>query len=103
MTNWAVPESVRIHLQIGRSLMMQPLRYFVLVLALVGWAAAATAQDKLKDKLDKKTGRSMQCSDSNNGDRLYGHCEIKEQSVPAGGVITVDGKQNGGISIKGWD
>jgi hypothetical protein len=23
--------------------------------------------------------------------------------VPAGGVVTVDGKQNGGITIKGWE
>jgi hypothetical protein len=31
-------------------------------------------------------------------------CAIKEQTVPAGGgAITVDGKRNGGVSVKGWD
>ena len=79
--------------------MTQSVRYFLLALALAGCAISITAQDKS----DKKSGGSMQCNDSNYGNRGYGHCEIKEQPVPAGGLITVDGKQNGGISIKGWD
>src|SRR5881392_684909 len=77
---------------------MTRLRYFLLTLAVAGFAISVAAQDKS----DKKSG-SMQCRDSDNGDRGYSHCEIKEQPVPAGGVITVDGKQNGGISIKGWE
>jgi DUF4097 and DUF4098 domain-containing protein YvlB len=32
-----------------------------------------------------------------------GHCEIKEQTIPAGGAISVDGRTNGGISVKGWN
>ena len=32
-----------------------------------------------------------------------GHCEIKEQTVAAGGAITVDARKNGGVSVKGWD
>jgi len=82
--------------------MTQLLRYFLLVLAIVGCALAAVAQDKSKEKFDKKAA-SMQCRDSNYDDRLFSHCEIKEQPVPAGGVITVDGRQNGGISVKGWE
>src|SRR2546423_8429913 len=32
------------------------------------------------------------------------HCEIKEQTLPAsGGLIKVDGRQNGGVAIKGWE
>jgi DUF4097 and DUF4098 domain-containing protein YvlB len=79
--------------------MTRAIRYFLLGLALAGFAISVAAQDKS----DKKSGGSLQCWDSNNGDRLVGHCEIKEQPVPAGGAITVDGKQNGGISIKGWE
>jgi len=79
--------------------MTRAIRYFLLALALTGFAISVTAQDKS----EKKSGGSLQCRDSFNDDRLYGHCEIKEQPVPAGGAITVDGKQNGGISIKGWE
>lgn len=79
--------------------MTRAIRYFLLALALAGLAISVAAQDKS----DKKSGGSLQCRDSDYGDRLYGHCEIKEQPVPAGGAITVDGKQNGGISIKGWE
>src|SRR5260370_4602994 len=46
---------------------------------------------------------SRRCRDYRGDDRLSSHCEIKEQTLPAGGAITVDGKTNGGISIKGWE
>lgn len=50
----------------------------------------------------KKT-EGMQCRDNNNYDDSYSHCEIKEQTLAASGAITVDGRQNGGIGVKGWD
>jgi DUF4097 and DUF4098 domain-containing protein YvlB len=53
--------------------------------------------------MEKRYDRTLQCGDSGDFGRSFSHCEIKEQPVPAGGVIIVDGKQNGGISIKGWD
>lgn len=38
-----------------------------------------------------------------NGSRAR-HCEVKEQTLAAtGGVLKVDGMQNGGISVKGWE
>ena len=38
-----------------------------------------------------------------NDDRAR-FCEVREQTIPArGGTITVDGGQNGGISVTGWD
>lgn len=46
---------------------------------------------------------SMTCSDSWYSDRLMGQCEIREQRIPAGGMLTVDARKNGGVSIKGWD
>lgn len=51
---------------------------------------------------DKSRG-SLSCRDNWYNDRLMSHCEIKEQTAPAGGVITVDARKNGGVSVKGWD
>jgi DUF4097 and DUF4098 domain-containing protein YvlB len=76
--------------------MIKALRYALLALAVTGLTAGAIAAQK-GDKA------SMQCRDNNGDGRLVGHCEIKEQTLPAGGGITVDGKQNGGITIKGWE
>jgi len=75
--------------------MNKSLRYTLAALAIVGFIGVATAQ--------KKSEGSLECRDWQGNDRLQSHCEIKEQTLPAGGIITVDGKQNGGISIKGWE
>ena len=87
--------------------MTKSLRHLSFALAVLALAAAAVvAQDKDKSdksKFDKKSESSLECREYRDTDRLFGHCEIKEQTLPAGGAITVDGKQNGGISIKGWD
>ena len=50
-----------------------------------------------------KSRGSLNCGDNWSSDRLEGHCEIREQTVPAGGTITVDASKNGGVSVKGWD
>ena len=87
--------------------MTKSLRRLSFAFALLGLAVAGVAaQDKDKSdktKFEKKSESSLECREYRNNDRLFGHCEIKEQTLPAGGAITVDGKQNGGISIKGWD
>jgi len=75
--------------------MNKSLRCALAALAIVGFIGVATAQ--------KKSESSLDCRDGGGNDRLQSHCEIKEQTLPAGGMITVDGKQNGGISIKGWE
>jgi hypothetical protein len=31
------------------------------------------------------------------------YCEMREQTIAYGGKLSVDGGQNGGVSIKGWD
>src|SRR5438132_13931464 len=74
--------------------MIKSLRYAFVVLAITGCMAGAVSAQK-------KTESSMKCGDSRNDDRLYSHCEVKEQTLTAGGGLTVDGKQNGGIAIKG--
>jgi DUF4097 and DUF4098 domain-containing protein YvlB len=50
-----------------------------------------------------KEERGLSCGDNWGGDRAS-HCVIKEQTVAAtGGTITVDGRKNGGVTVKGWD
>ena len=71
---------------VGRSL---------LIAALVTFAGVAVfAQNK-----------TLQCrEDSWFNDRLVNHCEMREQTLtPSGGTISIDGRQNGGVSVKGWD
>jgi DUF4097 and DUF4098 domain-containing protein YvlB len=69
----------------------------VLIAALVTFSGVAVlAQDR---------GKSLACrQDTWYNDRLVGHCEIREQTLaPSGGTIGIDGRQNGGVSVKGWD
>jgi hypothetical protein len=48
---------------------------------------------------------SLTCHDQDNygNDSRAQHCEVKEQAIAATGTINVDGMQNGGISVKGWE
>ena len=64
--------------------------------------AALSLMGVLTFAQDKARG-SLTCRDSWDSDRLMGHCEIREQTVAAGGTITVDARKNGGVAVKGWD
>lgn len=66
--------------------------------ALILMMTTATALSVFADQ-----DKSMACRDDWNNDRQSTHCEIKEQTLPAAGLISVDGRQNGGVSVKGWD
>ncbi len=70
----------------------------VLIVALLSLASLfALAQDK-------GSKESLACRDNWYSERLVGHCEVREQTIAAsGGVLSVDGRQNGGVSVKGWD
>src|SRR5215218_9811447 len=70
----------------------------LLIAALVTFTGVAAFAQRDKD-------RSLSCRENNNyNDRLVSNCEIREQTLaPSGGTIAIDGKQNGGISVKGWD
>lgn len=74
----------------------------VLVAALVttaGLTGLAQKTDKLKTK-----DNSLACRDNWRNDELVGNCEIREQTLAlSGGTIGIDGRQNGGVSVKGWD
>jgi len=64
---------------------------------------SAVAQRSGRDHGDHKEDRGLSCNDNWGGDRAS-HCVIKEQAITAtGGTITVDGKKNGGVTVRGWD
>lgn len=47
---------------------------------------------------------SLSCNDQDNyNEGRARHCEVKEQTIGATGTLNVDGRQNGGISVKGWE
>lgn len=56
-------------------------------------AASALAQQK-----------SLSCDHGGmNQSKMVTHCEMREQTVPFGGRLSVNPGQNGGVSIKAWD
>lgn len=58
------------------------------------------AQEKDKEKFKNKTYSREFCSgDWSNGDKVSGR-DLRETTLP-GGNLTVDGKRNGGISVRG--
>ena len=79
------------------------LRYTILLsVALCLACGSAVAQRGEREDRGKEE-RGLSCNDNWGGDRAS-HCVIKEQMVAAtGGTITVDGRKNGGVTVKGWD
>jgi hypothetical protein len=74
-----------------------------LVAALVATAGITTLAQK-NDKIKVKDG-SLTCREQSwYNDKLVGNCEVREQTLAlSGGTIAIDGRQNGGVSVKGWD
>src|ERR1051326_7328219 len=74
----------------------------VLIAALVTFTGIAVFAQK--EKIKEKNG-SLTCNENSwNNDRLVSNCEIREQTLaPTGGTIAIDGRRNGGVSVKGWD
>ena len=75
----------------------------VLVASLVATAAISGLAQK-NDKI--KTGKegSLNCDHRSwYNDRLSSNCEIREQTLAPSGPLSIDGRQNGGVSVKGWD
>jgi hypothetical protein len=74
--------------------------YGLLLMAFVLLGDDAMAQEKDKEKLKNKTYSRDFCSnDWSNGDKVSGR-DLRETTI-SGGSLTVDGKRNGGISVKG--
>ena len=72
----------------------------VLIATLVTFTGVGVMAQK-----DRSKDRSLSCDDRNwYNDRLVTNCEVREQTLAlSGGTIAIDGKQNGGVSVKGWD
>jgi hypothetical protein len=74
----------------------------MLMLAFVLLGIDVSAQEKIKEKekFKNKTYSREFCSNNwSNGDKVSGS-EVREVTV-SGGSLTVDGKRNGGISVRG--
>ena len=74
----------------------------VLIAALVTSTGIAVMAQRDRGK---EKDRSLTCREDNwYNDRLVGNCEIREQTLAlSGGTIAIDGRQNGGVNVKGWD
>jgi hypothetical protein len=46
---------------------------------------------------------TLDCNHEHGGGNRAHFCEMREQTVSAAGMISVDASQNGGIAVKGWD
>jgi hypothetical protein len=68
----------------------------VLIVALVAFAGVTAFAQK---------GGTLSCRDNSYfNDRLAGFCEVREQTLATSGTtIGIDGRQNGGVAVKGWD
>lgn len=74
--------------------------YGFLLLAFVLGGVDVSAQEKEKEKYKNKTYSKEFCSNNwSNGDKVS-NSEVRETTV-SGGSLTVDGKRNGGIKVKG--
>lgn len=76
----------------------------VAALAVTAGIAALPQKTDKTDKIKSKEG-SLTCRDDSRwyNDRLVGNCEVREQTLAPSGAISIDGRQNGGVSVKGWD
>src|SRR5438270_527620 len=64
-----------------------------LLLCIAATAAAALSQTDPQPQ--------MKCEDHNRGTRSR-FCEIREQTIAYPGQLNVDGRENGGVSVRGW-
>jgi len=65
------------------------------LLALAPWPAVAAADLRL-------VGDDEWCRHEGREDRAR-HCEVRETTVSADGLLAVDARPNGGIEVHGWD
>jgi DUF4097 and DUF4098 domain-containing protein YvlB len=63
--------------------------------------AAAIASAPLVAQLRDNTEKQLSCQDGNNNGDQARHCDIREQTFPAIGSLTVDAGRNGGVTVKG--
>jgi len=66
------------------------------------WIGLAVSGVPLLAQLQDNSEKQLTCENGgHNGDRAR-HCEIREQTLPAIGSLSVDSSPNGGATVKGW-
>ncbi len=70
--------------------------------ALLAFAAALAGLPPCAAQMQDNQTPSLTCNDTGNRGKLVNHCEMREQTIPSGGRLTIDGQTNGGIQVKGW-
>jgi hypothetical protein len=64
--------------------------------------AAYPGTSPLLAQLRDNSEKQMTCENGGYDSDHVRHCEIREQSVPGVGRLTIDQLQNGGATVKGW-
>ncbi|HEX8286995.1 MAG TPA: DUF4097 family beta strand repeat-containing protein [Pyrinomonadaceae bacterium] len=76
----------------------QSFRYVIFLMLFVLTGSIVSAQNKAEIKVKNKDF----CSYNNySSDNKISYKETREATVPAGGLVNVDGKRNGGIKVRG--
>jgi len=63
---------------------------------------AASTGVPLFAQMHDNTEKQMSCQNGGNDGDNARHCEVREQSAPSIGRLTIDAGKNGGATIKGW-
>lgn len=64
--------------------------------------AVSTGSVPLFAQLQDNSEKQMTCENGGNDGERARHCDIREQTVPAVGRLSLDAGQNGGTTVKGW-
>jgi DUF4097 and DUF4098 domain-containing protein YvlB len=64
--------------------------------------AVSTAGFPLLAQLQNNSEKQLTCSNGGYDSDRARHCEIREQTLPSIGRLTIDAGQNGGANVKGW-
>jgi DUF4097 and DUF4098 domain-containing protein YvlB len=74
------------------------------LLTRAAWVALAVASGSAPSlaQLQDNSEKQMTCSNGGYDSDGVRHCEIREQSVPSTGQLTVDSTPNGAATVKGW-
>jgi len=64
--------------------------------------AAYPGASPLLAQLQNNSEKQMTCENGGYDSDRARHCDIREQSVPGVGRLTIDQLQNGGATVKGW-
>src|SRR3954454_24640666 len=64
--------------------------------------AVCTGGVPLLAQIQGNAEKTMSCANGGYDGQQARHCEIREQTLPSIGLLTVDAGRNGGATVKGW-